>query len=360
LRKSGKWVLHDPTAKNIAHPVSASFPPPIYKSGANRFEIDTCAPQIQAARDGKIDLHALSKGHYPGKRMNSNVLPGLASVGFWDARGGQDWGLDFHRNEGLEIVFLETGGTSFTVDGRSHALQAGNLTITRPWQLHKLGDPHIGRGKLYWLILDVGVRRPNQEWKWPAWLVLTPGDLAELTRKLRRGEQAVWMANPRIRGVFRDLADCVLQWNDPRAVSRLTVGVNRLLLELLDVLAEQQLDESPELVTRRRTVELFLRDLADNPASSAEPWCLEGMAAQCGMGITAMAKYCRELVNIGPMAFLNQCRLDHAARNLVDKPESSVTEIAMAAGFNSSQYFATLFRKRFKIPPMEHRIRNRQ
>ncbi|MEX1113986.1 MAG: AraC family transcriptional regulator, partial [Akkermansiaceae bacterium] len=278
--------------------------------------------------------------------MNSNILPGLANVGFWNARGAQDWGLDFHRNEGLEIVFLETGGTSFAVDGRSYALQAGNLTVTRPWQLHKLGDPNIGRGRLFWLILDVDVRRPNQEWKWPSWLVLTPEDLSELTRKLRQGEQSVWMANLRIREVFRDLSDCVLRWGEPGVTSRLAVGVNRLLVELLAVLAEQQSEESPALVTRRRTVELFLKDLADNPASSAEPWTLEFMAKQCGMGITAMAKYCRELENIGPMAFLNQCRLDHAARGLLEKPRVSVTEIAMSAGFNSSQYFATLFRKR--------------
>lgn len=351
--------MQDCAAKNIEHLVKDSFPPPIYKIGTNRYQIDTCAPQIQAVEAGKIELRALSKGHYPGMRMNSNILPGLANVGFWNARGAQDWGLDFHRNEGLEIVFLETGGTSFAVDGRSYALQAGNLTITRPWQLHKLGDPNIGRGRLFWLILDLDVRRPNQEWQWPSWLVLTPEDLSELTRKLRQGEQSVWMANLRIREVFRDLSDCVLRWGEPGVTSRLAVGVNRLLVELLAVLAEQQSEESPALVTRRRTVELFLKDLADNPASSAEPWTLEFMAKQCGMGITAMAKYCRELENIGPMAFLNQCRLDHAARGLLEKPRVSVTEIAMSAGFNSSQYFATLFRKRHKLTPMQYRARLR-
>ena len=220
--------------------MKASFPSPIYQSGADRYEIDTCAPQMKALREGKIEMHALSKGHYPGKRMNSNILPGLTNVGFWNCRGAQDWGLDFHRNEGLEIVFLETGGMGFEVDGRTHLLHAGNLTITRPWQMHKLGDPHIGRGRLCWLILDVGVRRPNQEWSWPSWVVLAPRDLAELTRKLRHGEQSVWMANPRMREVFRDLADCVLRWKEPGVTSRLAVAVNRLLVELLDVLAEQQ------------------------------------------------------------------------------------------------------------------------
>lgn len=350
-------VLLDSSAKDIEQTMKAVSPAPIYQSGVDHFEIDDCGPQFSAVREGKIELHALSKGHYPGKRMNSNILPGLANIGFWNCRGAQDWGLDAHRNEGLEIVFLETGGMGFEVDGRAHTLHAGNLTVTRPWQLHKLGDPYIGRGRLSWLILDVGVRRPNQEWAWPSWVILSPKDLAELTRKLRHGEQSVWVANPRMREVFRDLGDCVLRWNEPRVSSRLAVAVNRLLVELLDVLAEQQLEESPSLVTRRRTVELFLKDLVENPASCAEPWILEGMAAQCGMGITAMAKYCRELVNIGPMAFLNQCRLDHAARELREKPGVSITEIALGVGFNSSQYFATLFRKRHKTTPMHYRSR---
>lgn len=310
---------------------------------------------MKAVREGKIELHALSKGHYPGTRMDSNMLPGLANVGFWNCRGTQDWGLDFHRNEGLELVFLETGGMGFEVDGKSHSLHAGHLTVTRPWQLHKLGDPNIGRGRLFWLILDVGVRRPNQEWSWPPWVILDPRDLGDLTRKLRHGEQSVWVATPRIREVFRDLADCVQRWKKPGITSHLTVAINRLLVELLDVLTDQQLVESPELVTRRRTVELFLKDLSDSPSSAAEPWTLESMASHCGMGITAMAKYCRELVNNGPMGYLNLCRLEHAARALRERPAISITEVAMWAGFNSSQYFATAFLRQFQMTPSHWR-----
>ncbi len=335
--------------------MKSRFPSPIYHNKAECYEIDTCTPQIQALEAGKIELHALSKGHYPGKRINSKILPGLANVGFWNCRGSQDWGLDFHRNEGLEIVYLETGGMAFEVDGHIHSLHAGNLTITRPWQLHRLGDPNIGRGRLFWLILDVEVRRPNQEWKWPSWMVLTPRDLAELTRKLRHGEQSVWLANPRIREIFREIGHCVLHWSESRMTSRLAVAVNHLMVELLDVLTEQQTEESPQLMSRRRTVELFLHDLARNPASSAEPWTLAAMANHCGMGITSITKYCRELVNNGPMAYLNQCRLEHAARTLRENPGLAITEIALNAGFNSSQYFATNFRKRYRTTPGSYR-----
>ena len=355
MNETAGRVLHVSSAKDIEHSVMRKFPAPIYQSGTHHYEIDTCAPQIRAIQDGKIEFHALSKGHYPGKRMKSNILDGLASVGFWNCRRNQDWGLDLHRNEGLEIVFLENGNTSFEVDGRSHHLRAGDLTVTRPWQLHRLGSPHIGRCRLFWLILDVEVRRPNQQWKWPKWLLLSAGDLSELTRKLRHGEQSVWRARPRVREIFRELGECVLHWPEARMASRLTVAVNRLLLELLETISEHPAYESSELESRRRTVELFLRDLAENPASSAEPWSLEAMADHCGMGITAMAKYCRELVNNGPMAYLNLCRLEHAARALREDSSASITQIAMRAGFNSSQYFATSFRKRYRTCPGGYR-----
>ena len=70
------------------------------------------------------------------------------------------------------------------------------------------------------------------------------------------------MGNPRIREVFRQIGDCVLAWPQVRMASRLAVAVNRLMVELIDVLAEQQSEDTPPLENRRRTVEFFLNDLA--------------------------------------------------------------------------------------------------
>jgi AraC family L-rhamnose operon regulatory protein RhaS len=98
-------------------------------------------------------------------------------------------------------------------------------------------------------------------------------------------------------------------------------------------------------------VELFLHDLAANAAVSSRTWTLQKMAAHCGMGITVFSKYSRELVNNGPVEYLNRCRLNHAARQLDENPKLPVTEIGLQNGFNSSQYFATVFRRQFKQTP---------
>lgn len=323
----------------------------IYGSRSDSHGVDTCEPQIRAMSEGKIALHALTKGHYPGTMIPPEILPGLSSIGFWDGIGPQNWGLDAHRNEGVEIHFLETGRMVFTVDKRRFELFPGNLTITRPWQLHKLGDPDIGPGRVHWLILDVGVQRPSQEWRWPDWLVLTPDDLAELTRKLRHNEMPVWQSTSAIAHTFQRISQCILEWDKPHVVSRMIAHLNQLFVGILDALSAQQTGENPELMSRRRNVELFLKELAENPAAMDRFTTLNEMARHCGMGITAFTKYTRELVNVGPMEFLKQCRLDRAARQLREQPGRSITEIGFANGFNSSQYFATCFRHRFKVPP---------
>jgi len=96
------------------------------------YEIDRCGPQKHAIETGKINFHALTKGHYPGTPVPENILSGLNSIGFWNAGGAQDWGLDPHRNEGVEIMFLETGTMAFAADERKYNLRAGQFTLDLP------------------------------------------------------------------------------------------------------------------------------------------------------------------------------------------------------------------------------------
>jgi len=329
---------------------------PMFKSNGVRYEIDSCEPQNRAIVSGKVEWHGLTKGHYPGALIPQNILPCLSAVGYWDASGTPDWGEEPHRNEGVEFLFLETGTMAFTVDGKQHELRAGQFTITRPWQLHHLGGPNIGPGLLYWLILDVGVRRPNQNWRWPNWIILTEDDLSDFTTKLRHNEHPVWNATPAIIELYREIGRTIDTWEKPRSVSHLAAHLNRLFILILEALSTQQKEDSPHLTSARRTVELFLNELKTNMAISSDAWSKASMAEHCGIGTTTLLKYCRELVNSGPMEFLNYCRLNHAADLLKHKPNLSITDIAVECGFNTSQYFSTCFRQQFHTTPQLYRL----
>ena len=131
----------------------------------------------------------------------------------------------------------------------------------------------------------------------------------------------------------------------------MAIQLNLLLLGVLDALTKQQAPENEGLTTRKRAGEMFFQDLKNGKIDLGEQWTLERMASYCNMGVTAFSKYCREQVNTGPMEYLNQCRLERAAEQLRTRPELSITEIAFANGFNSSQYFATRFRRSYKVSP---------
>ena len=329
---------------------------PIYQEHGKTYEADTCRPVEHAAQTGQIRHEALVHGHYPGRRLPPKALPGVKVVGFWDADHRQDWGLAWHRNEGIELTFLESGKLGFAVEGHSsRLLKAGDLTFTRPWQRHRVGDPEVGAGRLHFLILDVGVHRPHQAWHWPSWIVLTPDDLCQLTDFLRHNERPVWQVTAEVARAFVRIGAAVASDRQGSGVSCLAIQINQLLLSLLEMFQRQSVPRDASLSTARRTVELFWADLCQDLNHLALEWTVRGMARRCGMGATNFIHHCKQLVNMTPMQYLNHCRLNAAARLLKDEPERSVTDVAVSCGFASSQYFATLFRRQFNSTPREYR-----
>ena len=313
---------------------------------------DTCEPLKQAARRSEVRIEALSRGGYPGHRLAAKTDKELRSVGYWDAPSDQVWGLDWHCNEGVEIGFLEAGSLPFEVENQSHRIKAGTITITRPWQRHKVGNPHVPASRYHWVILDVGIRHPNQIWNWPNWLLLPPQELATLTKFLRQNEQPVWRANEAVCRGFQALGETAAEGVSPRNVARVKLLINEILLALLELLQQKRpcLDES--LSSSERTVRLFLQSL---PRSASEPWTLEVMAAECGLARSHFSNYCKQITNRTPLEFLTQCRVEAAAECLRSQPTRNITEIAFACGFQSSQYFATVFSRHIGQSPRAFR-----
>jgi AraC family L-rhamnose operon regulatory protein RhaS len=323
-----------------------------FRTARELFHADTCEPLRAAAARGEVRLAAVGRGSYPGERLPRHDLRELCMAGYWDAPRAQHWGLDWHCNEGIEIGYLSAGRLPFAVAEKSYDLVPGDLTITRPWQRHRVGNPHVPANHYSWVIIDVGVRRPNQPWHWPAWLLASKGVLRRLTDMLRQNEQPVWHSDRRIAGCFARIDETVALGTGEAARAGLKIAVNELLILLGGMLesTNPQLDKS--LSGSERTVRLFLDNLHQR---LDEPWSLESMAAACGLGRTHFSTCCRRTANVTPLEFLTRSRIDEASRLLEHHGELSITDIAFRCGFQSSQYFSRVFRQYRGMAPSDLR-----
>jgi len=320
--------------------------------GKLSYKADNCSPVKDAADNGEIELTTMARDAYPGKRLGKSELSGIKSIGYWNIKKLQNWGLEWHTNEGIEICFLESGDLTFFLENDQYNLAPNHLTITRPWITHKLGNPNVELSKLHWLIIDVGVRHPHQEWIWPNWIILNPRDLEKLTLYFRQNEQPVWKATPEIKDCFIRIGKVIKEGGEKDYESKLRVLINALLIALLEHFQEGKISLDEELTESRRTVKLFLNSLEDH---IYEPWTLPGMASWCKLGTTRFTKYCVEISNCTPMEYINRIRLGKAAKMLMTQPDVSATEIAYQCGFSSAQYFTTVFKRHYKKTPQAYR-----
>lgn len=316
------------------------------------YRADSCEPLRQAAAGGQVELHAYGRDSYPGRRLGPGVLPHLQSVGLWNAAGDQDWGLDWHYNEGVEFTQLLGGRTPFSCEQDDYNLTPGDLTIARPWQRHRVGRPTIPASNLCWFIIDVGVRRPNQEWKWPAWLPLHAAERDRLTQLLGQTAAPVWRSNAGVTQAVNRLAHA-LRSDPSQPMARIALAIGEILVELADLIEHEKPRLDPYLTSTERTIELFLANLHHH---LGEPWTIDRMAHECGLGKTRFVHYCRQITNATPLEYLTNLRLARACE-LLNHSDAKISDIAQDCGFPSSQYFATVYRRHRGHSPQQARAR---
>lgn len=326
---------------------------PVFNAANQKYHADTCEPLKNAAAQGLLRLDACGRGAYPGQPLPPDTISEVASFGVWDADHDQSWGLDWHRNEGIELTYVARGKVAFGVDDQHVLLKHGALTITRPWQRHRVGAPNVSASCLHWLILDVGVRRPNQHWQWPEWLLLSAEDRAALTNLLSHNEQPVWQADADVARYFEKLGAVAAGYGGRGSdESHIKLAINGLLVGLLELLRRNKPVLDSSLSSAQRTVRLFLASLPDR---AEQPWTLESMAAACGLARSRFTYYCKQITNMSPNEYLRRCRVTAAAELLRKHRNDSITDIALNCGFSSSQYFATVFHEYFGCSPREYR-----
>jgi AraC-like DNA-binding protein len=312
---------------------------------------DSCETLKQAVRAGEMEVFALARHNYPGVPLKGREVAGVSSLGFWKTHGVQHYGLPAHQNEGIEFTMPMKGETPVIVDGRENVLHAQEMMITRPWQRHAIAPEAFAQGTLGWLILDVGVRFPHQQWCWPDWLLLNAGELHALTRSLRENEDIIRPASPALAEAFTRLVSLARQPDIPHRASHIMLQINLMLLELLTVFQNETPRYKTSYTDLSRTIRFFLKSL---PERLREAWTLGRMAESCGIGVTRFSACFGDVTGETPAQYLNRLRMQKA-RELLKSSSDSVQAVAQAVGFTTANYFIRAFKHYYRMTPARFR-----
>ena len=325
--------------------------PLVFENAGRVFRADTCEALKEANRLGHIHLAGWARGAYPGDLMPAHVLPGICSIGVWSANREQDWTLGEHCNEGMEVTYCLKGSLEIAVEGKRQRLGVNEFMLTAPWRPHEIGIPTVSSSLVVWFILDLNVRRPNQTWSWPEWVLLSDEERACIAEVAQNSDRAVWAA-PELATAFEGIQRIVEDGDVASDDTLMRIQVNLALLQLNKVLTSAG---APGVVRRDRTTETVRLFLSRIDEHLSFPWRIEDMAEQCGVSRGVFIQKCRDITNCTPHVYLLQSRLQEASRMLREDKDASLTDIAILCGFSSSAHFSSTFRKEFDQAPSQYR-----
>lgn len=260
--------------------------------------------------------------------------------------------MALHRHEFAELAII-TGGAAahVTVQGR-YPIAAGDVFFIPPEQPHGFADVRGSLSLSNVLFLPKRMPEPSAE------LRGMPGyqALFELEPKYRDAQGFVGHLRlppeelERVAALVRELDD-----ETRRRLPGGRVLVEALFTQIVVRLARGYGAHASPGGRRLLAIQKTIQHIETHHTDAVE---LEALAKKAGMSLSTFKRVFKAVTGTSPIDYLLQTRLGHACHLLRDA-DKTVTEAALFAGFNDSNYFARQFRARMGCTPREWREKQR-
>ena len=230
-----------------------------------------------------------------------------------------------HIHQHLELIYLTEGSSVATIDGQDCLLQAGQLVLVFPGQIHFYNDIDKIRGKMF---------------------IVHPEIFYDLTAYFSQNvplhpvfsrDQLPEDIDEQLHRIFT-LINSSNEFENIAAKGLMTGVISLLLRNTLIRPAEKDRD--------------IMRDILQYCMGHyTEQISLDDLAEQMHLSKYYLSHIFKKRLNLSFPDFLNGLRVEHACRIL--HAERSVTDVAYAAGFNSIRSFNRNFQKHTGFTPTE-------
>jgi AraC-like DNA-binding protein len=227
----------------------------------------------------------------------------------------------------LEVCYLVKGRQTYRAGKRNHHLRGGDVFVAFPHERHSTAGNPEEKGVLYWIMLKrtgrtlFGLPASTSAHLW--------NSLCHLPRRHFRGSARMKSQLDAITALFHEP-------RSPLQTAALTVEALGFFLEVLRCArAGSDTENSGQRMAR---ICRYIEDHLEEPLSVPD------LAAQARLSVPRFKALFKEETGVPPGEYVLRAKIAEARRRL-ESGRSSITEVAHALEFSSSQYFATVFKR---------------
>jgi AraC-like DNA-binding protein len=257
----------------------------------------------------------------------------------WDRFPRAEASLGAHAHRGAyEICYIVHGGVDWWAGDEVHEVGPGDVYITRPDEWHGGMDAMMHPNELYWVQVHIP----------PAGL--PPAEAEAMARDFDQMKLRRFPGRPSIKDAFARLL-AVHQAPGTYATTLARAALYELLATVVQCYADHARLLRDQSDAQSAAIRRALRWMAKH---LAEDYSIDEAAGTAGLSISHFHERFFAEVGFTPADHRARARVA-AAKQSLRAGEMSITEIAMAVGFSTSQYFATVFKNLTGMAPREYR-----
>jgi AraC-like DNA-binding protein len=263
-------------------------------------------------------------------------LPEVHTVGLRDLTSAAPPLRDHDHPDTMEIKHVLSGERLYVMNGHEYRLRADDMLVTYPGERHGSGERPVRIGMQYWL----GLRVPKKP---EPFLGLLPKEAWVLIQELKKLPRR-FKAHRHLRAAFEEIVD--RHRSAPKKLKKTWVAIAVLNWLRLVIQSSVETAAAQRKSILSPDIQSLITMIEREPENAYD---VDQMALRTGLSVSRFKARFREEIGVPPMQYVLRKKVEHAERLL--NSGKSVTEVAYAMNFSSTQYFATVFRRHLGKSP---------
>lgn len=267
--------------------------------------------------------------------FNPDYYPELVKLGRYNYNKAEKSLEEHIHHNRIEICYYDKGSQWFYVGDKRYLVKGGEAFLHFPGEVHGSGGFPEGKGRLYWLIIELSPLFPQSD-------QIIGNEIVYLCNELIRQKERHFTGTKEMKQILEEIF-FVYRKSASKKMETIIIRtlVKRFLLLLLDCIQKKH-----SIIDQRLT---HVLQYIDKHISTSIT--ISVLADLCCLSESRFKNLFKEQTGFTPGDYIQRKRIQRAIQLLKQNPNITVSNVAYQFNFSSPQYLSSVVKKYTGLSP---------